>query len=387
VRRDLAAGSAVGTRHRRLVIPARILLVDVPARLVAAVSLPSASRLRGFSARRTPTGPLASVLAGDRMMVYDLGRLLAGGSGPVAGFPAPWADGRPWNHEYTFLPDLSAAVFSLGDRVRAVSPGGSTRWEWVHAADPQEAEDDGGAVVATPGGTQVWAVVPGTGEGGTEGQDLAVLAAADGRLLGRATVPARHEAAAFPVAHPDGRHVGMNFGAQEYCTTVWAVLDDGGTVRSWPAPWDGENVVDISPDGKLVASYDTDRQHVAQWRFPGGGLAGEADVWEMREILDGVPVEDDSDCDYEWYETGGFVDAQTVLATLIGPDDTTWSHWLLGTPPGPARYDRWTGMAPRRVTYQDAPSGAYPYLYNTRAMGDGTWLTAAGDSVQQWTLA
>ena len=104
------------------------------------------------------------------MRVYHVDRLLAGDRAPVAEFPTPWAS---WFSHYgnTFLPDLSAAVFSEDDRVRAVDPAGGTRWEWSHAEHPW-GRDDGGAVLASSDGTQVWAVVPGVDAQGKEGQDL-----------------------------------------------------------------------------------------------------------------------------------------------------------------------------------------------------------------------
>jgi hypothetical protein len=363
--------------------------VDVPARLVTAGSLPSASRLLEFlnGRHRTPAGQLAAVMVEDCMRVYHLERLLAGGSGPVAEFPAPWADAsRDTGH--TFLPDLSAAVFGQSDRVRAVGPDGATRWEWVHSQDPCGASRyGGGSVAVTSAGTQVWAVAPGTGERGMEGSDLAVLAADDGRLLGRAPV-LEWQPRPYPVVHPDGRHVGMNFVDQDYSSMFWAVLDADGAVRAWQADGEEECVVDVRADGKLVASYHADRHLVALRRFPDGCLCTQTDIWEMREILDRVPQDNEDDPDYRWCEAGGFVNGQTVLATLTSPDYATWTHWLLDTPPDPDD-GQWTGLAPRRVKYQGAPDHAGPSMHRARAigMGDGTWLTAAGDSFQQWTLA
>jgi hypothetical protein len=349
-------------------------VVELPARLVETAALPFARRLlthpEGW--HRTSGGLLVAMRVEDRMRVHHIERVLAGDRTPVAEFPMPW---ESWfsNYGNTFLPDLSAAVLSEGDRVRAVDPSGRTLWEWSHAEDPWDG-DDGGAVIASSDGTQVWAVVPGM----DGGQDLVVLAAADGKLLGRTTLLDWRQPHPFPLAHPDGRHIGVNFIEQDQSYQFWALLDAGGTVRAWQMPSDEERTVDVRADGRLVASYSGQGYFIAQRRFPDGELLGETDNQEMRTLLDG---EDEDDYwRYKWDRLGGFVDDRTVLAVLGGPDDAT-SHWLLKTP---ADLDNeWAHLVRGRVRYETGP----PALQHVRALGDGTWLTADEQSIQRWTLA
>jgi YD repeat-containing protein len=358
-----------------------LLLVDMPARLVATAALPFARRLLSHpeGRHRTPDGLLVAMRVKDRMRVYHLDRLLAGDSAPVADFPTPWAS---WSSHYgnTFLPDLSTAVFSEDDRVRAVDPAGGTRWEWSHAEHPW-GPYDGGAVLASSDGTQVWAVVPGVDAQGKQGQDLVVLAADDGNLLGRTTLLDWRQPHPFPLAHPDGRHVGVNFIEQDQSYLFWAVLEAESTVRAWQVPCDEESVVDVRPDGRLVASRSVQGYFVAQRRFPDGHLLGETDNQEMRALLDGQSQNDDDGYwRYKWEGLGAFVDDRTVLAVLRGPDDAM-SHWLLKTP---ADLDQeWARLVQGRVRYEPEA----PDLYRVRALGDGTWLTADEQSIQRWTLA
>jgi YD repeat-containing protein len=358
-------------------------LVEIPARLVATTALPFARRLLSHpeGRHRTPDGLLIAMRVEDRMRVYHVDRLLAGDSGPVADFPTPWAS---WSshHGNTFLPDLSAAVFSEDDKVRAVDQSGRTRWEWSHSQHPW-GQDERGAVVATSDGTQVWAVVPAVDAQGNEVQDLVVLAAGDGRLLGRTTLLNWRQPNPFPLAHADGRHVGVNFIEQDQSDMFWAVLEADGTVHAWQVPCEEESVIDVRADGRLVASHSGQGYFVAQRRFPDGDLVGETDNQEMRALLDGEGESDDDDDGYwryQWEGLGGFVDDRTVLAALGGPDDVM-SHWLLKSP---ADLDqKSTQLVLGRVRYEPEPCS----MFYIRALGDGTWLSADEQSIQRWNLA
>jgi hypothetical protein len=352
--------------------------VDMPARLVAAAALPFARRLLSHpeGRHRTPGGLLMAMRVEDRLRVHHVERVLAGDGTPVAEFPAPWTS---WFSHYgnTFLPDVSAAVFSEDDRVRAVGPAGDTRWEWSHADQPW-GRDEGGAVLAGADGTRVWAVVPGVDAQGRAGQDLVVLAAGDGRLLGRTTLLDWRGPHPFPLAHPDGRHVGVNFIEQDRSDLFWAVLEDDGTLRAWPVECDEEHVVDVRADGRLVASYSGQGYFVAQRRFPDGELLGEADNQEMRALLDGE--DDGGHWRYKWERSGGFVDDRNLLAVLGGPGHTV-SHWLL-KPPGDLERE-WAHLVRGRIRYETEP----PAPQYVHALGDGTWLTADETSIQRWALS
>ncbi|WP_163570883.1 hypothetical protein [Fodinicola feengrottensis] len=152
--------------------------MKLEARLVSSVERPEAYRI--ISHRHGVIRPNSRILVGlpesDRFQVFDLDTLLSGDQRPAADFRIPaTAVG-----DHAFTPDLRTAVFCTADKVVAT---GESSWEWPLAV----AGSKNGSVFVPSDGKHVWAVVPAAGDG----QEWVVLDAADGKLVGRASLPWR----------------------------------------------------------------------------------------------------------------------------------------------------------------------------------------------------
>jgi hypothetical protein len=321
-------------------------LVSPHAEPVAQAHLPAAQRLISHpeGALRVAGRRLAGVRRSARLAVFDLDALLAGDPRPVAEFPVPWPG---WAAPHAFTPDLTTAVCSGPDRVSAVGPAGDVRWEWRHESVPWGRDRTGSAFV-TVDGRQVWAVVPGTGH-----PEWIVLDAGDGRLLGRFPLPwaangHRH------VAHPDGGLVGLNLIADDACGVYWGRLTAEG-LRVTEVCSDEEIVADVDPAGRLMATVNMSGYFVGLRRVPDG---------EDDDGGDDVVAYADSPRP-RWSTRGGFLGPDTFLACSRVPE-----HWLFTAASGlsgPIRY----------------PGPATEYV---RPLGDGTWLTAHGETLSRWRL-
>ncbi|WP_055713062.1 hypothetical protein [Streptomyces torulosus] len=378
--------------------------MSITARLRDSVQLPNGGSLvNGFALDSRADRPHRALLRnGPALEVHDLAGLFAADRAPTAVFPLPWPGWRGGVHSVSA--DASFAVFSGQRSVRAVAPGGATLWEYrhgcwgpllghPHTGDEQEVCDglEHGSCRISDDGRLVWAHVVAPEEHG--GQEYwAVLDARDGRELARLPLDSA-ASGSHHVSHPDGVHMGLSIG-----------MGQDGLLLHW-ARWDGEeltawdlnetldrDLTDVHPahPGFLTAEHHgTDlRLHALDGTVLAEGEAagarpergGEADLddeddgdgGDLYEAdLDGDYDEDEDDEDLDdedeppcWDHGGGFVDADTVIASTIDAaddDPAEGRHWLL---------DAHTLEIRGAITYPTGHVDSY-----VRPLGDGTWLT------------
>jgi hypothetical protein len=331
------------------------------------------SLVNGFALDRRADRPHRALLRnGPTLEVHDLSGLFTGDRAPTAVFPLPWPGWRGGVHSVSA--DASFAVFSGQRAVRAVAPGGATLWEYrhdcwspllghPHTGDEQEVCDglEHGSCRISDDGRLVWAhVVAPEEHGGRE--YWAVLDARDGHELARLPLDSA-ASGSHHVSHPDGVHMGLSIG-----------MGQDGLLLHW-ARWDGEeltawdlnetldrDLTDVHPahPGFLTAEhYGTDlRLHALDGTVLAEGEAAGAGP-ESPEEAD-LDDEDEPLC---WDHGGGFVDADTVIASTIdaADDPAEGRHWLL---------DAHTLEIRGAITYPTGHVDSY-----VRPLGDGTWLT------------
>jgi hypothetical protein len=389
--------------------------MSITARLRDSVQLPNGrSLVNGFALDSRTDRPHRALLRNGRTLeVHDLAGLFAGERAPTAVFPLPWPGWRGGVHSVSA--DASFAVFSGQRAVRALAPDGATLWEYrhgcwgpllghPHTGDEQEVCDglEHGSCRISDDGRLVWAHVVAPEEHG--GQEYwAVLDARDGHELARLPL-ASAASGSHHVSHPDGVHMGLSIG-----------MGQDGLLLHW-ARWDGEeltawdlnetldrDLTDVHPahPGFLTAEhYGTDlRLHTLDGTVLAEREAAEAGPETHDETdLDDEGNENDEDPDDDnendedsedgedlddedeplcWDHGGGFVDADTVIASTIdtADDPAEGRHWLL---------DAHTLEIHGAITY---PTGHVDS--HVRPLGDGTWLTYddANGTLTRWSEA
>ncbi|PIM72341.1 hypothetical protein CTU88_12455 [Streptomyces sp. JV178] len=348
--------------------------MSITARLRDSVQLPNGGSLvNGFALDRRADRPHRALLRnGPTLEVHDLSGLFTGDRAPTAVFPLPWPGWRGGVHSVSA--DASFAVFSGQRAVRAVALGGATLWEYrhdcwspllghPHTGDEQEVCDglEHGSCRISDDGRLVWAHVVAPEE--HRGREYwAVLDARDGHELARLPLDGA-ASGSHHVSHPDGVHMGLSIG-----------MGQDGLLLHW-ARWDGEELT--AWDLNETLDRDLTDVHPAHPGF----LTAEHDGADLRlHALDGTvlaegeaagagpesPEEADLDDEDEplcWDHGGGFVDADTVIASTIdaADDPAEGRHWLL---------DAHTLEIRGAITYPTGHVDSY-----VRPLGDGTWLT------------
>ncbi|WP_152522881.1 hypothetical protein [Nocardiopsis potens] len=205
----------------------------------------------------------------------------------------------PWEGSWDVRGDHRCAVVAGAEGIALVDARGAVAWRAAHAgwAPRGGAAAASGTCLFDASGDLVWAVVPGERAGG--GDELRVLGAADGRVLGRAVLGVETTGSAG-AAVPGG-----------------GVLLDLATVhggRICRARWDGERVAadvrdspeevlaDLHPAGDRYLTAPMEADALTVRRLPGGG-AGAVRLGE--EVFPGGAGFD---------LDAGFLDAGRVLA-------------------------------------------------------------------------
>ncbi|MFF9114338.1 hypothetical protein ACF09Y_01725 [Streptomyces massasporeus] len=356
--------------------------MSITAQLRDSVRLPGGRELvNGFALESRRDGPSRALLRnGHELEVYDLRELFAGERAPTLVLPLPWPG---WDRGvHSVSPDGTFAVFSGQRAVRAVGAGGETLWEYrhgcwgpelghPHTGDEQEVCRglEHGSCRVSDDGRLVWAHVVAGPEPGDWQERWVVLDARDGRELGWLPLDSA-AAGSNHLSHPDGVHMGLGIG-----------MGQDGILLHW-AHWDGEKLTgwDVN-EGLDRILTDVHAGH-------SGFLTVEHYGADLRlHALDGTVLaergpgatddEDDDEGETYWDYGGGFVDADTVIASTVESDEDPEQarHWLLD-----AHTLRIRGV----VTYPTGPVDSY-----VRPLGDGTWLTYddKSETLHRWALA
>ncbi|MGW1934351.1 hypothetical protein [Streptomyces sp. NPDC001919] len=274
---------------------------------------------------------------------------------------ATWTDPAP-HTPGTYCSPLPGGAMAISGRetVTVYEADGTVRWEHRHR-DWQHSPEASGACTADPSGRVLLATMAGPlGTDGLSGGDVCrALDLATGDVLGEHVLPSRaaaYEFQAFPDARPEvllTASMGQDGTLCLLITSTAAGIDvrATGTVT--------EACVGVGPEGALVV------QDI------GGGY-----LTRTQDGTDDVLLEAGRVLPEDWVFVGytpGFLDDKRIMVVAA---EEQWAeegtHLLLdGRTLGPLA----------EIDYPQAPGVAAVPL------GDGTWLTHDGETVQRWTTA
>ncbi|POX56309.1 hypothetical protein C3489_06210 [Streptomyces sp. Ru71] len=341
------------------------------ARLVATIAAPLDPR--------SADAPEVLHRAGRRLVVQRSDAELAAldpDTGGVVRFPAPWPRGFG---TATVSGDGGTAVFAGVHAVRCVDASGATLWELRHAcwagehphehrefaeyADDEEEHGcpDSGSAAFSADGRLVWAHVR-----AEDDEQWLVLDAADGRVLGRASI-GTVASGSFHTPHPDPAQMGLSVGeGEEGSPALWGRWDGR---RLAVHKIDDETVLlDVSPSGRHLLATDVQQDALYLHAAEGGAMLRDLDAEGT------VPGHPGGGRVY-WDMEAAFVTEDTVVAGTSAGDagHGPARHWLLDT----------TGM-----TLRGEVSYPHPVTGPARTAGNGNWYTFSEDrtSVHIWGL-
>lgn len=255
------------------------------------------------------------------------------------------------------LPDGALAT-STREAVTVQEPDGTVRWEHRHR-DWQHSPEASGACTPDPAGRVLLATMAGPlgADGLSKGDICRALDLATGEVLAEHVLPsfsATYAFQQFPDARPEILLTASMGQDGTHCLLI-TYTTDGLDVRA--AGTAEEPYVGLGTDGVLV-SQDV-----------GGGY-----LCRTQEGVDNVIIEAGEVLPEEWVFVGytpGFVDEKRIL---VAAAEEQWAeegtHLLL---------DAHTLRPLAEVDYPQSPGvSAVP-------IGDGTWLTADGETVLRWS--
>ncbi|MFW5418257.1 hypothetical protein J0910_16730 [Nocardiopsis sp. CNT-189] len=194
------------------------------------------------------------------------GRLtgVAPGRAPVSG-----GFRLPWEGSWDVRGDHRCAVVAGAEGIALVDARGAVSWQVAHSgwAPRGGAAAASGTCLFDASGGLVWAVVP--GERASGGDELWVLGAADGRILGRAALGVE-TVGSSGFALPGGGGALLDLAAVHggrICRAVWDGERVAAAVRDSP----GEVLADVHPDGDRYLTAPMDADGLTVRRLPGGG--------------------------------------------------------------------------------------------------------------------
>ncbi|WP_329092872.1 hypothetical protein [Streptosporangium sp. NBC_01469] len=297
------------------------------------------------------------------LKLYDLNRFFRAEASLINTFTVPWPDEHAW--EAAVSPDGDVGVFCKDDAVCAVTSSGVVLWEHRgHGRD--HPKENRSSCRVTDDGRYVWAMLVGEVGGGSYlGDEWLVLEADSGRVVSRETLDCAAVGGEH-LSHPDGQHMGLGVGeGQDGAHMYWGRLEDG-VLRVWTHDDDDRILTDVHPNGLSFITF-TLPDEIAWHSFPGGALIRSLTAMDAWGPASG-------DDEPYWDVGGGYIDADTVLATATAyaktPQDAR--HILIDSPTGTTRGE---------VRYP------LPVTGYARPLADGTWLTAENDTVFRWRVS
>jgi hypothetical protein len=284
----------------------------------------------------------------------------------VAAFPAPWSRWR--KAPDAVAPDLSFAVFSGQNAVRAIDRSGDLLWEYQH--DCWGCGDlESGSVIVTADGRRVWATAPSPHADTWEydGDEWVVFDAATGGVVARTTLDCA-AAGSFQILHPDGVHVGLSVGeGQDGTPGYWGHVH-GDVVKIMKiGERDRDRVlIDVDPGGRSYLTVAHLRGDVAIHNFDNDAIIAGIEAANLPEHA--APQFEDT---YFNHEAGYLTSDRVIVVSTHHRDGAReHQHWILDA-------------------YTAEPVGNLVYSTKTdivRALGDGTWLTADRRHFWRWAI-
>ncbi|KQX50104.1 hypothetical protein ASE09_16915 [Streptomyces sp. Root66D1] len=272
-------------------------------------------------------------------------------------WPAPAADGS--DTYCSPLPDGALATITR-EAVTVQEPDGTVRWERRHR-DWQHSPEASGACTPDPAGRVLLATMAGPlgADGLSKGDICRALDLDTGEVLAERVLQsfsATYAFQQFPVARSE---VLLTASMGQDGTQCLLIAYTAGRLDARPAGTAEEPYVGLGTDGVLV-SQDV-----------GGGY-----LCRTQEGVDDVVIEAGDVLPDEWVFVGytpGFVDDRRIL---VAAAEEQWAeegtHLLL---------DAHTLRPLAELNYPQTPGVcAVP-------IGDGTWLSADGETVMRWTTA
>lgn len=358
---------------------------SISARLLAQATVPLSGLALGYNVYRWPgePGPCLVVMPEDHQVtVYDLRDLLRGAE-PMVRIAMKAPDGRL----VAPSPDAQFVVVCDQRELRAVNADGTVRWRlehpcWGcagaidHRSEPACRGIDGGSAYVSADGAVVWAhVVSEWDEDDESGEQLLVLDAATGAVLGSAGLGGGTAGSGL-LLHPDGRQAVLSVGFGQDGSACLLGRWDGTSLTLTEFEDTDRIAVDLDPDGGLLLTTPHSDRYLALYQVPETNWSvrlAAADVADHVAANVVADVAADQDVSVGWDYAGAFVDADTFIAVLdTHSPEHLRAHWLLDRASGP--------LGP--VAYPGSSAGEMVGLVG---LGEGSWATVDDQgSVRLW---
>ncbi|MFI2375390.1 hypothetical protein ACH5AO_10000 [Streptomyces sp. NPDC018964] len=255
------------------------------------------------------------------------------------------------------LPDGGLAV--VGNGLLTVY-GADTRRRWTVEFEPWHDEGNAGpACVADASGSRLLVTLPGPDAGnGTYAGDLCVaLDMTDGRHIARTVLPSATAGYVFQQSLTDPAEIFLDALQGDTFHSLRVDLTDD-TLQTQSVGADNEPFAGVSLNG-AVLKLDVGGEWLSRCE------AGQEDI--VAEAEDVLP----EGLRFVGYRPGFLDDGRIVAAVAEDQDSADNRHLLLD------------GRTLQPVAELDYPGITCP---DPLALGDGTWLTAQGDTLRRWRL-
>ncbi|BBA95653.1 hypothetical protein RVR_598 [Actinacidiphila reveromycinica] len=265
-------------------------------------------------------------------------------------------------------PSLGRAYYTTLHAVVCVAADGGQVWrsDFAPRSDERYGHRPGCALSAD--GRALWVYRPDAMAGRGRPDQWTVLDTGTGAALASADLgTVGHSGLQF--LHPASGEVLLDVGEGQDGAAVHRASLADGRIDLVRYPWDDRCLLGLAPDGRHFMTVDHAQADIALHTYPDGEVEFTLPVAAFGHDPEAARV--------EW--SGGYLDADTVIVTLVGESDGYGGSDGSGDE-GDEGAEEWTRrylVDTRTGRVRGAFDARTEELYDVRPLGDGSWLTTA----------